>query len=257
MYQSFRSRNMSGTIIITGSGRGIGAATALLAAQKGYAVCVNYTTHRERAEQVVAAIRESGGKASMVQGDVSDESVVNALFETAIGELGPLVALVNNAGITGKLGRFADLEVKDLRRTLDINILGTMLCSREAVRRLSTARGGKGGAIVNISSRAVHQGAPGEYVHYAASKAAVETFTMGLAREVSGEGIRVNCVSPGLIETEIHAAGGDPGRLQRIVPQVPMRRAGKAEEVAKAILWLLSDEAEYCSGTILTVSGGR
>ncbi len=248
---------MSGTILITGSGRGIGAATALLAARKGYAVCVNYANRSERADQVVAAIRQGGGKAIAVQADVSDEGAVNALFETAIAELGPLVALVNNAGVTGKIGRLADIEMQTLRRTIEINLLGTMLCAREAVRRMSTAAGGKGGAIVNISSRAVHQGAPGEYVHYAATKAAVETFTVGLAREVSGEGIRVNCVSPGLIETEIHAAGGDAGRIQRLIPLIPMQRVGKAEEVAKAILWLLSDEAAYCSGTILTVSGGR
>lgn len=248
---------MSGTILITGSGRGIGAATALLAAQEGYGVCVNYAGRSEQAEQVVASIRANGGRATVVQGDISDEGVVSTLFEKAVDQLGPLVALVNNAGVTGKIGRFADLETQELRRTLDINLLGLMLCSREAVRRMSTLRGGNGGAIVNISSRAVHQGAPGEYVHYAATKAAVETFTQGLAREVSGEGIRVNCVSPGLIETEIHAAGGDPGRIERLIPQIPMQRAGKVQEVANAVLWLLSDEASYCSGSILNVSGGR
>ncbi|GHO94846.1 oxidoreductase [Reticulibacter mediterranei] len=248
---------MTDTIIVTGSGRGIGAAAALLAAQKGYAVCVNYTHQADRAKEVVATIRGRGGKALAVQGDVSDEAAVKALFDTATRQLGPIAALVNNAGITGKLGRFVDQETESLRRILEVNILGTMLCSREAVRLLSTKNGGKGGAIVNISTRAVQLGSPNEYVQYAASKAAVETFTLGLAREVASEGIRVNCVSPGLIETEIHANAGDAGRIQRIAPGVPMQRAGKPEEVAAAILWLLSDEASYCTGAILAVGGGR
>jgi NAD(P)-dependent dehydrogenase (short-subunit alcohol dehydrogenase family) len=248
---------MTGTIIITGSGRGIGAATALLAAQKGYAVCVNYANRGEAAKQTVEAIRRNGGKAIAVQADVSDEASIKAMFDAAISELGPLVALVNNAGITGKLGRLVDTDTQSLRRVLEINIVGTMLCSREAVRRMSTAFGGHGGAIVNISSRAIAYGGPNEYVHYAASKAAVETFTLGLAREVGGEGIRVNCVSPGLIETEIHAAAGDAQRLQRGVSQIPMRRVGKPEEVAAAILWLLSEDASYCTGSILAVGGGR
>jgi NAD(P)-dependent dehydrogenase (short-subunit alcohol dehydrogenase family) len=248
---------MTGTMIVTGSGRGIGAAIAQLAAQKGYAVCVNYANRSERADQVVAAIRDGGGKAIAVEADVSDEEAVKALFDTAIYELGPLTVLVNNAGITGKMGRFADLETSILRRTLDINILGTMLCSREAVRRMSTTFGGKGGSIINISSRAAMLGSPGEYIHYAASKAAVDTLTIGLSKEVTNEGIRVNCVSPGVIETEIHAEGGDPGRIERIKPQIPMQRAGLPEEIAAAVLWLASDEASYCSGTILSVSGGR
>src|SRR5579884_422906 len=206
---------MARTIIVTGSGRGIGAATALLAAQKGYAVCVNYTNRPERAEQIVATIRDGGGRAIAVQADVSDEGAVRTLFDEATGQLGPLVALVNNAGITGKLGRLVEQDTQTLRRVLDINILGTMLCSREAVRRMSTGFGGTGGAIVNISSRAIQYGGPNDYVHYAASKAAVETFTLGLAREVAAEGIRVNCVSPGLIATEIHAEAGDAGRAER------------------------------------------
>lgn len=248
---------MTGTIIVTGSGRGIGAATALLASQKGYAVCVNYINRSERADEVVETIRNQGGKAIAVQVDVSNEAAVKTLFDTATAELGPLTALVNNAGITGKLGRLVDVEGESLRRILDINIIGTMLCTREAVRRMSTALGGKGGAIVNLSSRAVPYGGPGEYVHYAASKAAIETFTIGLAREVGGEGIRVNAVSPGLIETEIHAEAGDAQRAQRLAGQVPMRRVGRPEEVAAAILWLLSEEASYCTGSILAVGGGR
>ena len=248
---------MSGTIIITGSGRGIGAATALLASQKGYSVCVNYTNRREEAEAVATTIRDKGGQAIAVQADVSHEVDVQNLFDTATGELGPLVALVNNAGITGKVGRFADVNTESLRRVLDINVIGTMLCSREAIRRMSTTYGGKGGGIVNISSRATYFGGPGDYVHYAASKAAVETFTLGLAREVANEGIRVNCVSPGVIETEIHTSMGDPQRLQRIAGQIPLQRVGKPEEIAAAVLWLLSAEASYCTGSVLMVSGGR
>ncbi|QBD79846.1 SDR family oxidoreductase [Ktedonosporobacter rubrisoli] len=246
-----------GTIIVTGGSRGIGAATSLLAAERGYAVCINYTSNSERAEQVVASIRSKGGKASAVQADVSDEAAVQSLFETAERELGPLTALVNNAGTTGKIGRLLDLDTKILRSVLDVNILGTILCARQAVRRMSTARGGQGGAIVNVSSRAAQLGSPNEYVHYAASKAAVETFTIGMAKEVATEGIRINCVSPGLVETEIHAAGGDAGRVQRIAGNVPLQRGGQPEEIAKAILWLLSDEASYCVGSILVVSGGR
>lgn len=248
---------MTGTIIITGSGRGIGAATALLAAQKGYSVCINYTNRGDSANQIVETIRRQGDNAIAVQADVSNEASIKAMFDTAITELGPLTALVNSAGITGKLGRLVDVDTQSLRRVLEVNIIGTMLCSREAVRRMSTASGGHGGAIVNISSRAAQYGGPNEYVHYAASKAAVESFTIGLAREVANEGIRVNCVSPGLIETEIHAEAGDAQRLQRMAGQIPMQRVGKPEEVAAAIFWLLSDEASYCTGSILSVGGGR
>jgi NAD(P)-dependent dehydrogenase (short-subunit alcohol dehydrogenase family) len=248
---------MTGTIIITGSGRGIGASTALLAARQGYSVCVNYANRDEQAKQVVETIRSRGGKAIAIQADVSNEESIQAMFDTAITELGPLTALVNNAGITGKISRLADVDAQSLRRVLEVNIVGTMLCSREAVRRMSPASGGAGGAIVNISSRGVQYGGPNEYVHYAASKAAVETFTIGLAREVAREGIRVNCVSPGMIETEIHAATGDAQRLQRSISQIPMQRVGKPDEVAAAILWLLSEEASYCAGSILAVGGGR
>lgn len=248
---------MSGTIIITGSGRGIGAATALLAGQRGYAVCVNYLANRERAEQVVESISECGGTALAVQADVSDEDAVRMLFDTATERLGPLVALVNNAGITGKLGRLVDLDTQNLRRVMDVNVIAPILCAREAVRWMSTASGGHGGTIVNISSRAAQLGSPNEYVHYAASKAAIETLTVGLAAEVAREGIRVNCVSSGVIATEIHAMAGDPERLQRYASRIPMQRIGRPEEIATAVLWLLSEEASYCTGTILTVSGGR
>jgi NAD(P)-dependent dehydrogenase (short-subunit alcohol dehydrogenase family) len=248
---------MPNTIIVTGSGRGIGAATALVAAQKGYAVCVNYLNQRESAEEVASAIREVGGKALAIQADVSDELAVHMMFDMATEQLGPITALVNNAGITGKIGRLADLETANLRRLLDINVLGTIICAREAVRRMSTALGGNGGGIVNISSRAAQHGSPTEFVHYAASKAAVESFTFGLASEVAGEGIRVNCVSAGLIDTEIHAAAGDAERVQRYASRIPLQRAGRPEEVAAAILWLLSAEASYCTGSILAVSGGR
>ncbi len=245
------------TMLITGSGQGIGAATALLAAQQGYAVCVNYVHNSTQAELVAATIRKNGGQAFAVQADISNEEAVQSLFDTAIRELGPLTVLINNAGITGKLGRFSEVETQSLRRVLEINVLGTMLCSREAIRRMSTISGGQGGAIINLSSRAAQVGSPHEYIHYAASKTAVETFTIGLSKEVANEGIRINCVSPGIIETEIHTKAGDPDRPQRYASQIPMQRAGRPNEVAAAILWLASDEASYCNGSILAVSGGR
>lgn len=248
---------MSGTIIVTGSGRGIGAATALLAAKRGYAVCVNYANRSEDADKVVEAIRKEGGKAIAVKADVSKEAEVKAMFDTAVAELGPLIALVNNAGVTGKIGRLVDVSTQDLQRVVEINLMGTIFCSREAVRRMSTASGGSGGGIVNISSRGVQLGGTNTYVHYAAAKAAVETFTFGLAKEVIAEGIRVNCVSPGIIETEIHAAAGDPQRLQRVASEIPIQRVGRPDEVAAAVLWLLSEEASYCVGSILAVGGGR
>lgn len=248
---------MPGTLIVTGASRGIGAATAICAAQRGYAVCVNYAERGDRAEAVVATIRLAGGTAAAIRADVSDERAVVALFDESIAQLGPLVGLVNNAGITGPLGPLASAETATIRRVLDINLLGTILCAREAVRRMSTETGGAGGAIVNVSSRAAQYGSPGDYVHYAASKAAVETITTGLAREVAGVGIRVNCVSCGFMDTEMHAATGDAGRLQRHAAQVPMHRAGRPEEAAAAILWLLSDEASYSTGAIIAVSGGR
>lgn len=192
-----------------------------------------------------------------MQADISNEEAVQYLFETAIRELGPLTVLVNNAGITGKLGRFSEVETQSLRRVLEINVLGTMLCSREAIRRMAPMAGGQGGTIINLSSRAAQGGSPHEYIHYAASKAAVETFTIGLSKEVANEGIRINCVSPGIIETEIHSKAGDPDRPQRSASQIPLQRAGRPDEVATAILWLASDEASYCTGSILAISGGR
>jgi len=248
---------MTGTLVVTGASRGIGAATALLAAQEGYAVCVVYTQSRERAEAVVATIRAAGGTAFAVAADVTDEDAVCAMFDLAVARLGPLRALVNNAGITGPLGPVASVEIATVRRVLDVNVVGTLLCAREAVRRMARSHGGTGGNIVNVSSRAAQYGSAGEFVHYAASKAAIETLTLGLAREVAAEGIRVNCVSCGFIATEMHAAAGDAGRLTRAVAQVPLQRAGLPEEAARAILWLLSDAASYSTGAILAVSGGR
>lgn len=246
-----------GTLIITGSGRGIGAATALLAHEKGYAVCVNYVNNAQSAEQIVKTIREQGGRALAVQADVRDASAVKNLFDRAQNELGNLCGLVNNAGVTGKLGRLAETSLSDIQLVLDTNILGAVLCAREAVQRLSTEYGGPGGAIVNITSRAAQYGSPGEFVHYAASKAAVESFSFGLANEVANQGIRVNCVSAGLVDTDLHAAAGDPDRASRYAPRIPMQRAGTAQEIAQAVLWLLSPEASYCTGSVLAVTGGR
>jgi NAD(P)-dependent dehydrogenase (short-subunit alcohol dehydrogenase family) len=246
-----------GTLIVTGAGRGIGAATARLAAAGGYAVAVNYASNERAARAVVAEIVAAGGRALAIRADVSREDDILHLFDVATAELGPLTGLVNNAGITGGLGRLDGLSAQTLSDVLALNVSGTILCAREAVRRMSTTHGGSGGAIVNISSRAAGLGSPGEYVHYAASKGAVESFTIGLAREVANEGVRVNAIAPGLIETEIHAASGEPGRIARIAPTVPMRRAGTAEEVAEAIVWMLSPGASYTTGTIVHVSGGR
>lgn len=218
---------------------------------------VNYVRQPERAEAVVVAIEKAGGRAIAVQADVSDEAAVKAMFDRVTTEFGPITALVNNAGITGRIGRFAEQKTSSLRQVLEINVLGTMFCSQEAVRRMSTQNGGSGGAIVNITSRAAQYGSPNEFVHYAASKAAVESFSFGLATEVAAEGIRVNCVSAGLVDTELHEAAGDIGRVERFASRIPMGRAGTAEEIAQAVLWLLSAEASYSTGSILAVTGGR
>jgi NAD(P)-dependent dehydrogenase (short-subunit alcohol dehydrogenase family) len=248
---------MQQVVVVTGGGRGIGAATARLAAARGYAVCVNYLSNRDRAAAVVADIRNSGGRCFAVAGDVAKESDVIRLFDAAQAELGPVTALVNNAGILERQGRLDEMEAARFERVFATNITGSFLCAREAVRRMSTRHGGKGGAIVNVSSMASSLGSPGEYVDYAASKGAIDSLTIGLAREVAEEGIRVNAVRPGVIRTEIHASGGEPGRVDRVKAAVPMRRGGEPEEVARAILWLLSDEASYSTGTFIDVSGGR
>ena len=248
---------MTGTVIITGASRGIGRATALLAGGRGYSVCVNYLGNRAAAESVVADIRAAGGRALAVQASNCIEADVQRMFDATEREFGPVTALVNNAGVPGKIGRVENLDLATLRETLDVNVVGTILCAREAVRRMSTRRAGKGGAIVNVSSMASKTGSPGELVHYATAKAGVETFTYGLASEVAQEGIRVNCVSLGLFATDIHATAGDAERLQRYASRMPMARAGQPPEAASAILWLLSDEASYITGATLPVAGGR
>jgi NAD(P)-dependent dehydrogenase (short-subunit alcohol dehydrogenase family) len=248
---------VSRTIIITGAGRGIGAATAHLAAQRGYAVCVNYRSNRAAAEAVAADIERGGGTAIAVAADVSSETDVVRLFETADRVLGPLTALVNNAGTLEQQMRLEDMDAARLTRVFAVNAIGSFLCAREAVRRMSTRRGGRGGAIVNVSSGAARLGAANEYIDYAATKGALDTMTVGLAQEVAAEGIRVNGVRPGYIYTELHAQGGEPGRVDRVKHYVPLKRGGQPEEVAHAILWLLSDEASFSTGTFIDVSGGR
>lgn len=244
-------------LIVTGGGRGIGAATARLAAARGYAVCVNYLHNRAAAESVAASIRDGGGTALAVAGDVAVEADVMRLFETVDSQLGRVTALVNNAGILERQMRVEEMDAARLLRVLNTNVIGSFLCAREAVRRMSSRFGGEGGAIVNISSMAAKLGGPGEYVDYAASKGAIDAMTIGLAKEVADQGIRVNAVRPGVIYTEIHASGGEPGRVERVKDSVPMRRGGSAEEVAGAVLWLLSDEASYSTGAFIDVSGGR
>ena len=245
------------TLIVTGASRGIGAATAVLAARQGWRVAVNYARDRAAALTVVETIREAGGMAEAIQGDVSRETDILTLFETAEAVLGPLGGLVNNAGITGGFARIEALEAEPLAQVLALNVAGSILCAREAVKRLSTRHGGKGGAIVNVSSLAARTGGAGEWVHYAATKGAMDSFTIGLAREVAAENIRVNAVAPGLIDTDLHATNGAPERPQRMAPSIPMQRAGSASEVAEGIVWLLSPAASYTTGTILEIGGGR
>ena len=244
---------MSGVMLITGGGRGIGAATARLAAKQGYRVCVNYRSDERSARQLVEQL---GHQAAAVQGDVSIEADVLRMFQE-VDRLGALTVLVNNAGIVDRSARVENLSAERIQRMLAINVTGSFLCAREAVKRMSTRHGGKGGAIVNVSSMAAKFGGAGDYVDYAASKGAIDSFTVGLAKEVGPEGIRVNAVRPGVIRTEIHATSGDPGRVERIGATAALQRGGDADEVARAILWLASSEASYITGALLDVSGGR
>ncbi len=247
---------MSGVLVVTGASRGIGAATARLAATAGYHVCVNYRREQAAADALVAAIAAAGGKAFAVRADVAVEADVMRLFEAA-DAAGPLRGLVNNAGILEQQARVEQMDAARLQRVLTTNVIGSFLCAREAVRRLSTRHGGSGGAIVNVSSAASRLGAAGEYVDYAASKGAIDTLTIGLAQEVAAEGIRVNAVRPAFIYTDIHASGGEPGRVDRVKPYVPMKRGGQPDEVARAILWLLSEEASFTTGAFIEVTGGK
>jgi NAD(P)-dependent dehydrogenase (short-subunit alcohol dehydrogenase family) len=248
---------MIGVALVTGASRGIGAATALLAAKRGYAVCVNYRSNAAGAEAIVDAASRMGVRAVAVQADISIESDVMRLFERSDRELGPPTALVNNAGILETQMRLEQMDAARWTRVLATNVVGAFLCAREAVKRMSTKRGGSGGAIVNVSSRAALLGGPEEYVDYAASKGALDSMTVGLAKEVANEGIRVNAVRAGVIYTGIHASGGEPNRVDRVKSSVPMQRGGRADEVAEAILWLLSNDASYTTGSFVDVSGGR
>jgi len=251
------NKNECGTLIVTGASRGIGAAIANLAGERGFSVAVNFATGTAEAAAVVDQIVSAGGRAYAIQADVAREEDVVRLFGTAERELGPVNALVNNAGITGGFSRVESVSARTLAQVMAVNVTGAILCAREAVRRMSTRHGGTGGAIVNISSRAARTGSAGEWVHYAASKGAIDSFTIGLAREVATEGIRVNAVAPGLIETGLHAANGAPDRLDRLAATIPMQRPGTPLEVAEGVLWLLSRAASYTTGAILEIGGGR
>jgi NAD(P)-dependent dehydrogenase (short-subunit alcohol dehydrogenase family) len=248
---------MTGIVLITGSSRGIGAASALLAAKRGWTVCVNYVTQADRAEQVVAAIRAGGGKAIAVQADTAKGADVKRLFEAVDKDLGRLTALVNNAGVTGRAGRLETFDAATMRRVLEVNVIGTLLCTQEAVKRMSTKQGGQGGAIVNVSSVAAQLGGANQWIPYGAAKGAVNSITTGASKEFAPEGIRVNAIMPGLIDTEIHVEAGVGDRLQKVIPQVPMGRIGTAQECAEAIVWLMSGEAAYMTGANLLISGGR
>ena len=248
---------MASVVLITGGSRGIGAATALLAASRGYAVCVNYRQNKTAADRVVASIEASGGRAIAVPADIANEAEVVRLFAACDAAFGRLDALVNNAGILETQMRVEAMDAARLERVFATNVTGSFMCAREAVKRMSTRHGGTGGSIVNLSSRAAVLGSPDEYVDYAASKAAIDTLTIGLAKEVAAEGIRVNAIRAGVIQTEIDASGGEPGRVDRVKAAVPMKRGGTAEEVANAILWLMSDESSYTTGSFIDVSGGR
>ncbi|WIX01294.1 SDR family oxidoreductase [Pseudomonas sp. AR5] len=248
---------MDKVMLITGASRGIGAATAQLAARRGYAVCLNYRQRADAAEQLAQRIRQAGGRAITLAADVADEKQVAALFAAIDREFGRLDVLVNNAGMLERQMRLEEMDAARLQRVFATNVLGSFLCAREAIKRMSTAHGGRGGAIVNLSSVAARLGAPNEYIDYAAAKAAIDAMTIGLAKEVTAEGIRVNAVRPGVVYTDIHASGGEPDRVERVRASVPMARGGQPEEIAEAVLWLASDQASYTSGALLDVAGGR
>jgi NAD(P)-dependent dehydrogenase (short-subunit alcohol dehydrogenase family) len=248
---------MNKVLLVTGGGRGIGAATALLAAQQGWSVAVNYTANSLAADEVVRQIRAAGGQAISVKADVADEDQVLRMFKHIDAKLGRVSGLVNNAGVVDEAARVDEMSVARWKRMFDVNVIGSLICAREAVRRMSTRHGGEGGSIVNLSSAAARLGSPGQYVDYAAAKGAIDAFTIGLAKEVAAEGIRVNAVRPGLIDTDIHASGGLPNRVKELQHLVPMQRGGSAEEVAQSIVWLLSDAASYTTMSLIDVSGGR